>query len=212
MLRRSNPWPAIVDLFAALMLLAFGGMMVLSVVKPPPPPPPPPCPEGTPMEDVLFQQERLKNKANKLEGVIRSKIPDLSTLRAYSSQPLLRVMLYRWEPTSQATALDSPEAPLLEGLQAVCAAVDSPPFTHAAEEQQVRITARSIHYTVRPEDAQLVDALILKVLSRGRLRLAQNGTISHGVTRSAVSFQVYLDLTEDGRKAATRDRRAGVQP
>jgi flagellar motor protein MotB len=31
MLRRSNPWPAIVDLFAALMLLAFGGMMVLSI-------------------------------------------------------------------------------------------------------------------------------------------------------------------------------------
>ena len=36
MLRRSNPWPSIVDLFSALMLLAFGGMMLLSGLVPHP--------------------------------------------------------------------------------------------------------------------------------------------------------------------------------
>ena len=36
MLRRCNPWPSIVDLFAALLLLAFGGMMLLSGLVPHP--------------------------------------------------------------------------------------------------------------------------------------------------------------------------------
>jgi len=36
MLRRSNPWPSVVDLFSALMLLAFGGMILLSGLVPHP--------------------------------------------------------------------------------------------------------------------------------------------------------------------------------
>lgn len=36
MLRRSNPWPSIVDLFSALLLLSFGGMMLLSGLVPHP--------------------------------------------------------------------------------------------------------------------------------------------------------------------------------
>lgn len=30
MLRRSNPWPSVVDLFSALLMVAFGGLMLMS--------------------------------------------------------------------------------------------------------------------------------------------------------------------------------------